>query len=135
MDWDQVIHFKKSEWEPGADQVVPKLIFLLDAIRQAYGKPIHIHCAFAQKGHSSKSWHYKGGAVDFHFDDHDHLAQFHCIQAFEDVGGVGYYNPNIWNHSGWHIDIRPTRLYWTQRGDTYIYSLQSVLEDVKKYSK
>ena len=35
-----------------------------------------------------------------------------------------------WSHPGFHIDIRPQRLYWTERKGVYIYDLASVLEDL-----
>ena len=35
-----------------------------------------------------------------------------------------------WAHPGWHIDIRPTRLYWTERNGIYVYSLAAVKEDL-----
>lgn len=136
MNWELVRHFKKSEWGQNADLVHPDLIFLLDEIRHQYDKKCHIHCAYATSGHSRKSWHYPKellgnmcGAVDFHFEDENYTAQFDLIRSFDIAGGIGYYNPSVWNHSGWHIDIRPNRLYWTERNGAYIYDLNAVIED------
>lgn len=129
MNWSEIKYFKPIEWGPLPDKVQPKLIYLLDAIREAYGKSITIHCSYATNGHSKKSWHYKGCAVDFHFNDEDYAAQFDCIRSFDDVGGIGAYMQ--WNHPGFHIDIRPERLYWTERNGLYIYDLSAVLEDVR----
>ena len=136
MNWNLIRHFKKSEWGQNADLVHPDLIFLLDEIRHQYDKKCQIHCAYATGGHSGKSWHYPKpslgnmcGAVDFHFEDENYTAQFDLIRSFDIAGGIGYYNPTIWNNSGWHIDIRPTRLYWTERNGVYVYDLNAVLED------
>ena len=130
MDWSIVKHFTKGEWGIHPELVDTKLIFLLDAIRHEYGKACIIHCAWAKAGHSSKSYHYLGKAVDFHFEDNDHKRQFELISSFPEAGGIGYYGPGVWNHPGFHIDIRPQRLYWTERKGVYIYDLASVLEDI-----
>lgn len=135
MDWQTVQHFKQHEWEPHSELVHPKLIYLIDAIRHEYEKKIFIHCAFAQSGHSKKSWHYKkdeldgmSGAVDLHFEEHDYRSQFDLIRSFDDVGAIGFY-PH-WSNPGFHIDIRPNRLYWTERNGIYIYDINAVLEDL-----
>lgn len=130
MDWSNVGHFTQKEWGNHSELVDPQLIFLLDAIRHEYGKPCIIHCAWASSGHSTKSYHYLGKAVDFHFEDNDYAKQFELISSFPEVGAIGFYGPGVWAHPGFHIDIRPVRLYWTERNGIYVYNLAAVKEDL-----
>ena len=125
MDWSQIEFFTADEWGEGWENVDPNLIYLLDEIRSTYDKPIIIHCAFAQKGHSPKSQHYLGKAVDFHFKDSDYVAQYNLLRSYDVIGGLGAYMH--WTHPGFHIDLRPNRLYWTaDRSGGYIYGQDAI---------
>lgn len=113
-DWSRVRHFTPDEWKQDSDRVAPELVYLLDDVRERAGVPIVIHEAWAEDGHSDKSWHYKGEAVDFHLKGLTPFQQFEILNEFNEIGAIGWY-PG-WNHPGWHVDIRPmltgTRLYW-----------------------
>lgn len=132
MEWKNIQHYVESEWSPHSEKVNPALIYLMDRIREIYGKKIFIHCAWANSGHSSKSQHYLGKAVDFHFEDDDYDRQFMIMDSIPVIGGIGAYL-NTWNNPGWHLDIRPNRLYWRDLGgNVYEYGKEAVLKDIEK---
>ena len=107
-------YFKKSEFVKDPDRLHPKIMPLMDDLRHLAGVPIHIHVAWNDGGHSKKSYHYKGMAVDFHFGKGKGilnprkltpLEQFGAIRSIPEFCGIGYYP--WWNAPGWHVDIRP----------------------------
>jgi hypothetical protein len=84
----------------------------LQTIRTVVGKPFIIHEAFATKGHSPNSYHYKGQAVDGHFKgavkEKDLMEVYSKIDWWP--GGIGIYP--YWNTPGFHIDIGEKRRWW-----------------------
>lgn len=119
MDWKTIKHFSAKEWGPNAHLVAPQLIYVLDAVREKAGVPIMIHCAWSESGHSTKSYHYTGQAVDFHFGGLTPLEQYTLLREQRAIGGVGFYPE--WNNVGWHIDLRSGFLQWVQLSNVYIY--------------
>jgi len=101
-------HFARSEWRKNPDLVDASLIDKLDAARDLAGLPIHIHVAWDNDGHSPNSYHYRGEAVDFHFDPG--LTHSRELEILETVGfgGIGFY-PEWRPRPGWHADIRQGR--------------------------
>ena len=135
--WEQVKHFSPTEWRKDWTKVDPNLILTLDKIRDVVGQlypgtKILIHVAWEDSGHSPKSYHYTGLAVDFHFDvpknvDFNYLKQFMLLNSFREFGGIGFY-PH-WNHPGWHVDLRDRKpaLYWFRDKDgKYHYGLDAI---------
>lgn len=124
MNWKKIRHFRKSEWEPGANKVHHRLIHTLDEMRAFCGRPIIIHNAYATTGHSDNSYHYRGEAVDFHIKGISLLWQFLFAERFG-FGGIGVY-PH-WNNPGLHCDIRyhwpesdvPGDRWWRDDGGDY----------------
>ena len=86
----------------------PDVIYLMDAMREYAGIPCIIHEAYAASGHSPKSYHYKGLAIDFHFEGLSLLEQFLISQRFA-WGGIGLYP--FWARPGLHVDMRPLGLF------------------------
>lgn len=127
LDWSVIKHFPRHEWVKDPDKVDPHLVLLMDSIRERCGVKMFIHVAWADDGHSPSSWHYAGKAVDFHFDPKlSHIEAYHLLKAIPVIGGLGFYP--FWNHPGWHIDLRPRRLYWIAKSaNEYVYD-QAKLE-------
>jgi hypothetical protein len=123
-DWSAIRYFSKDEWEPGADRTSAKLVEQCDKIRHITGVPMIIHCGWADGGHSTKSYHYTGMAVDFHFQQGklSQLEQFMAICQVGGFGGIGFY-PEWKPCPGWHLDLRPVkdRLFWVRENSHYIY--------------
>lgn len=84
----------------------------LDMIRDLVSRPIVLHYAYHDSGHSSGSLHYSniGTAVDFHFIGNNYIRQYNLfIEAVEKLGienmcGIGIY-PD-WKNPGFHFDLR-----------------------------
>jgi len=130
VDWDKIRHFDPEEWGKDPHRVAPALVYTLDEIRHQAGVKIIIHVAWDDGGHSQKSYHYTGLAVDWHFDDPDFpiLEQFALISSFPDIGGIGFY-PGWKPYPGWHTDLRVVvpRLLWTRRGGKYFYGSREIV--------
>ena len=108
MDWSIIKHFKQEEFGEGTENLDQNLIWLLDEFRDAIGKPIKIHCAWAKSGHSPNSYHYKGQAVDCHIEGLSLQDQFMYALRFGAWKGIGIYP--LWKNPGLHLDIRKTPL-------------------------
>lgn len=126
MDWSRIKHFKREEWEKFPDRIHSEVVYLLDEMRQAAGKPIIIHVAADDSGHVEGSAHYFTSqrtalAVDFHVVGMSLLDQWLLAERFPWVG-IGVY-PG-WEHPGLHCDlawrehIRLGRRWWRD-GGTY----------------
>lgn len=134
-DWNDLRYFKKEEWGKDPDKVTWKLVVAIDALRSKLGVPIHIHCAWDQKGHAANSQHYLGNAVDLHINEKfTPLEEYRMILTLGCVGGVGWY-PDWKPRPGWHIDIRDTPTRWYQKNGRYIYGELSLMQALQDYSK
>ena len=121
-DWSKVRHFNVGEFGPRADLVDPTLVHIMDELRERSGWAIRINVAWAEKGHSKKSYHYTGQAIDFAFLGGSSLEQYCFMREFREIGGIGFYPE--WNTPGWHIDLRSGFLQWVHHYGTYTYGPQ-----------
>lgn len=132
-DWAAIRYFRPEEWRYDPEKVVPALVMLLSELRSRAGVPIVIHEAWADKGHSEKSYHYRGMAVDFHFEGNlSYLEQFAHIVALQ-FGGIGFY-PG-WHRPGWHVDLRAaqdSRLFWTRQRGEYKYGPNAIARVLRR---
>ena len=127
--WDYLNHFNPGEnW--GSPKDVSGLVLLpVNAIRDYCGWEFFVHCAYDISGHALKSYHYKGLAIDGHFDP---LIPFdiQIIKVEEalydlqlgDFMGVGLYPTwkNLHTHEqlpGFHFDARGWRAKWGWIGE------------------
>lgn len=122
--WSCLNHFSPQENWGDFDKVSGLILLPLDAIRDYCGWEFFVHCAYNLTGHTTKSYHYKGLAVDGHFDP---LIPFD-IQIvkveealydlqLEDFMGVGLYP--TWKNlrtdeqvPGFHFDARGFKARW-----------------------
>lgn len=111
--WEKVRYFKPHEWGIWRS-VEAELIFAVDELRDQIGKKCIIHVAFATSGHSSGSAHYRGQAVDLHFDGVHVVDQFLAAEKLGCFGGIGIY-PH-WNNPGLHLDIAGKGRRWLRDG-------------------
>lgn len=103
MNWSKVKHFTEKENWGSPSLMDYDLIYGLDALREYVGLPVIIHCGYATKGHSKKSWHYTGHAVDCHIENMSILDQYLAAERFG-FGGIGVYP--YWVKPGLHLDTR-----------------------------
>jgi len=122
-------YFKKSEFRKDPDKCNPILFDVMDEMRNIAGVPIVIHVAWSDSGHSKNSYHYRGQAVDFHFEGLSYLEQFAVISCLTAINGVGFYP--WWNSPGWHIDLRKEPKFWLcVNKNTYIYDKKDLLIEI-----
>ena len=129
VDWSKVKYFKSHEWGKEPDKAAPALVYALDRAREMARCPIIIHVCWAQDGHSDRSFHYTGQAVDFHFGDEiSCIRQFAALAAQPEFGAIGFY-PHWDPRPGWHVDLRgwtDGRLYWVRQNGVYRYGVQAL---------
>lgn len=73
-----------------------------------------IHCG-VEGTHCYNSFHYKGLAVDMHFEKGGEVVQpasvfLHTIKNWR--GGIGIYT--CWHQKGFHLDTGPVRTWWQE---------------------
>ncbi len=114
------------------------ILLLLSAVRKSIRKLdpdayIVIHAGYATGGHTSRSQHYKGNAVDFHIVTEIPydlqvgylLNIFKELQVFNRVG-FGIY-PD-WNSPGFHLDCRGELARWGYIGEVIHFGLEGFAE-------
>ena len=123
-------YFKISEFKVSPEKLDKGLLLALDELRHISKTPIIINCAYATSGHSPKSYHYTGNAVDFHFKKGvlSPAEQYKFISRIPYFQGIGWY-PH-WDSPGWHVDNREKPLRWTWVRDAYNYSTKVFKEEV-----
>lgn len=133
MDWTQIKYFRPEEWQKDPERVSPTLVKVLDEIRRVSLFPIVIHVAWDWAGHSPKSFHYSGLAVDFHWavdpKEFSYGEQFMLLSSFRELGGIGFYP--YWNNPGWHVDLRdrnPRLLWYRDENGNYVYGYKEIIK-------
>ena len=129
VNWEKLKYFSRKEFGPEPEKVAPELVLLLERIREVAKTAIHIHCTWADGGHSTKSYHYTGLACDFHFASLTPRSQYCLLREFREIGGLGFYP--TWNNVGWHVDLRDGFLQWVCRNGVYQYGWQTMSEALK----
>lgn len=136
-------HFRPEEpgWKGNFHKVNGLLLLLLDALREEIGYPFVIHCAYETSGHSPKSQHYIGNAVDFHIEGLPFPeAVIRMEEALErlqvaDRVGLGLYP--CWYNPGFHLDVRNDgkRARWGRiKGDylSYDYVREWTMKNLRR---
>ena len=108
------------------DGMQDEFLLSLYRFRVAIGIPmiIHVGGGFAVKGHSTKSMHYRGRAVDFHFGGNTNISVRRAIVTAINSGlfGIGIY-PEWKPKLGFHLDSRSPYKFnvWKKEGSKYLY--------------
>lgn len=100
IDWSKVRHFERSEFSH-PDKLDPLLIYNLDALRVAAGKPIIINNDYRA---GDPGQHGLGRAADIVIVGLSVVDQFLIAEKTRLFAGIGIY-PH-WNRPGIHVDIR-----------------------------
>lgn len=123
--WGQLRHFTIDEKWGDPNKMNGLLLILLDHTRDLYGNIFTIHCGYATTGHSPKSQHYLGNAVDFHIvsdepfaDQVRRLLQIFDLLQVSDRIGLGIYPE--WSHPGFHLDVRGRKARWGRIQGRYV---------------
>jgi len=103
-DWFSIKHFSPLENWGDPFCMSRRLLYLLDAWRDFIECPVVVHCGFEEKGHSEKSQHYLGNAVDLHVVGMSLLYAYLSVERFG-FTGIGVYP--YWSSPGLHLDVRP----------------------------
>ena len=100
--WDELKHFKKSEFGKHADKMQPELLKRLDKMRSLYGKPIKVTSAWRDVGPTDPPEHEQGYAVDIACADSG--ARLHMVEAALKAGfrRIGLYDKHA------HLGCSPT---------------------------
>jgi hypothetical protein len=140
--WEAVSEvFSPDEFGIGAERGMnDDFLASLYQFRVAMGNPMIIHDngGFSTKGHSPKSYHYQGRAVDFHFKYGKNVSLRKLVVAALRCGlyGIGMYPLWLPKPGGFHLDNRPGGMFniWSKNEAgvyTYIWpsSLPESLEE------
>ena len=99
-DWSKVLFFKPSEFSR-PDNLDPLLIYSLDALREAAGRPIKINSDYRP---GDPGQHGLGKAVDIVIVGLHVVDQFLLAEKTRLFAGIGIYP--FWNRPGIHVDVR-----------------------------
>ncbi len=122
-------YFGPGEFGDGAEQGMDdEFLLCLYDFRKAMDNPILIHNngGFSRGGHSRKSYHYTGRAVDFYFKHNRNISTRRLIVTALQAGlcGIGLYP--YWRPfpGGFHLDNRETgafNIWWRDEFGKYHY--------------
>ena len=137
MIWKHTEGFKINEKWGKPNQLNGLLLLLLTALRKEFRKfdieaTFVIHCGYDTSGHTSKSQHYKGNAVDFHIvTTMSYKGQIAVMRAFlaslQVANRVGFGIYPQWNNKGFHLDVRGEEKRWGYIDGEYV-SFEKALE-------
>lgn len=109
--WKYLSNFSKDENWGDWTKMKARTMFGLQALREFLGCPLYILNAHATSGHTTKSLHYVGAALDLHCKSRHKLLDFYLMaERMNFWGGIGVY-PHWFPHPGIHIDTRSDVCY------------------------
>ena len=132
--WGEIKHFSLSENWGNPNKINGLLLLLLDKIADNVRKyvrqkdkkvaPCIIHCAYDTSGHVKNSQHYKGNAVDFHFENISTKEAYTIIlktlNDYQATAFVGFGVYPDWYNKGFHLDLRGYKARWSRINGIYI---------------
>lgn len=131
MTWRGLKHFKREEWGKDPTRANFRLTQIMDRLRELSDSPIQINVCYDDSGHSPKSYHKTGDAVDFVFlENLSYILQYFYISMFPELRGIGFY-PD-WHTPGWHVDLRPEFLRWVRIDGIYSYNKDNFIREIIK---
>jgi hypothetical protein len=137
--WEVTEGFTRREGWGVPDRMDGFVLMLISALRKAIREldpkaTVVVHVGFATDGHSKNSQHYKGYAIDFHFETNIRydaqvdlvIYTLRKLQVHSRVG-LGLY-PD-WSSPGFHIDSRGVMARWG-----YIAGVYSTFADTYNHA-
>lgn len=129
-------YFNPDEFGDGAHEgMEDKFLLSLYQFRVAMDNPIIIHPngGFSTDGHSDKSYHYQGRAIDFHFKYNPVPIRRVVVAAIKcGFHGIGIYPHWSPTPGGFHIDNRPggaLNIWIKNEAGVYIYIWPSAIPE------
>jgi len=127
ITWEAISeYFSPDEFGEGAEEGMDDAFLLsLYQFRVAIANPIHPHKngGFSTAGHSPKSYHYQGRAVDFHFKYRNVSLRRLVVTSLKcGLYGIGMYPHWSPKPGGFHLDNRPGGMFniWS-RNEAGVY--------------
>ena len=115
----------------GYEHMDDEFLLSLWKFRIAMDNPMIIHEAYATSGHSDKSKHYEGRAVDFHFKYNPVPIRKVLVVAIKTgLHGLGFYP--YWENKGFHIDNRPPNafnMWYRDKSGIYKYIFPNMIPE------
>lgn len=121
--WDSVQHFKQSEFDcpsevGSGDNMWPRVVFMLDALRSLLGRPLPINSGYRTPAHNKaiggapKSAHMEGLAVDIGTRKLTKAQRQTLIAYAIQLGftGIGIAQTFV------HLDMKARRASWIYKG-------------------
>jgi len=136
-------YFTHDEFGDGAEEGMDDgFLASLYQFRVAMDNPMYIHNngGFSTKGHSPKSYHYQGRAIDFHFKHKNSISLRKLIVVAVKCGlyGIGLYPHWSPKPGGFHLDNRSGGMFnvWTRNEEgkyTYVFptAIPESLEEMR----
>jgi hypothetical protein len=125
--------FKPKEFGIGGyENMQDDFLLSLYRFRVAINNPMIIHEGYATSGHSPKSMHYEGRAIDFHFLYNPVPLRRVLVTAIKcGLHGLGIYP--YWSPfpGGYHLDNRPANSFnmWHRKNGIYQYVFPSMVPE------
>lgn len=117
-------NFKVKEFacRDGSDKILlcPETVEILQAVRDYFGKPVHINSAYRtptynkKVGGATKSQHVVGTACDINVTGVPPAAVASFLEVFYPAHGIGLYPTFV------HIDSRGYKVYWLNKGNNVV---------------
>jgi len=122
MIWDKLRYFNESENWGDAKKINGALLLVADELRHNIDRPIIILNAYSVDGHSDKSQHYTGNAIDFRisgmpfFDAYRKTIEILKGLQILDRVGFGVYPDTKF----FHLDLRGEKARWSRIDGEYL---------------
>jgi len=129
--WSQLPNFSSGEAWGNPDKMDVRILWAMQLIRWNFARKVIIHCGYELDGHADDSFHKKGMAIDFHFENTtpEELYGLYKELLMMQSGGIGVYP--FWGPcAGFHIDLGLDRTWARNKAGIYIYDSDEIKDTI-----